>query len=383
MCMKKVLIVDPWGRSGLDEYTSGLCEGLKKKGVDVLLCTNKHSPISINGIDVKKFFFWISEVLTNRTMLRKLIRGFEYIYSWVVTVFFVAIFRPDVIHIQWFLMYRADLVNLFFLRLLCRRIKIVYTAHNIVPHNSGDKYIDELGDLYASVDTVVVHGQKLKSDLLSLFPFLDASKVCVMPHGAKNISLNYEFLNVPSFLREKMESKKKVFLFLGLMRENKGVDLLYKVWRDCDHKNSLLVLAGRKDDSYNELSFLEDEIHNDDSVVYYPYFMNTDTVSFLFDKACVVVLPYRNGSVSGVLFNAAAFSKPVLLTRFGSIEEYVIDDVTAKLIDFDYDSMLYGLRYCLSLSSECLTTMGEKNNAHIYSCFSWEAIANDMIDHCY
>jgi len=55
-------------------------------------------------------------------------------------------------------------------------------------------------------------------------------------------------------------------------------------------------------------------------------------VGVIFEKASVVVLPYREASQSGVIPIAYAFGKPVVATRVGSIPEVVKDGKTGILV---------------------------------------------------
>src|SRR5208337_4953027 len=51
-----------------------------------------------------------------------------------------------------------------------------------------------------------------------------------------------------------------------------------------------------------------------------------------FQRAALVVLPYISASTSGVLVTAYSFGKPVVASRVGCLNEYVVDGTTGLLV---------------------------------------------------
>ena len=64
----------------------------------------------------------------------------------------------------------------------------------------------------------------------------------------------------------------------------------------------------------------------------YRGYLSNDHVAHIFQSASVVVLPYIEGSQSGVVRVAYVFGKPVIATRVGSIPESVKHGVTGLIV---------------------------------------------------
>lgn len=78
----------------------------------------------------------------------------------------------------------ADKLFLFWLKK--QGIKTIFTAHNILPHDSGDKYRRQYQKYYNTVDKIIVHSSKTKEELTHDFN-LEEDKVIVIPHGMIDI----------------------------------------------------------------------------------------------------------------------------------------------------------------------------------------------------
>ena len=106
-----------------------------------------------------------------RNILRKVIRGCEYCFTMLGLLSKYSKESPDIIHIQWLLFYQFDY---FWLRILrCRlrskNIKIVLTAHNVLPHINGYKYKNILEKIYSQFDGIIVHSEVLKEQMIKIF----------------------------------------------------------------------------------------------------------------------------------------------------------------------------------------------------------------------
>ena len=87
----RVVIIDPIciGRSGIEEYTEGLFNGLINNKTDVYLFS--HYSCGIENKRVYKFFLFFSERLKDG-IIRKSIRAFEYFFQSLFSAFLVKFF---------------------------------------------------------------------------------------------------------------------------------------------------------------------------------------------------------------------------------------------------------------------------------------------------
>jgi glycosyltransferase involved in cell wall biosynthesis len=249
-----------------------------------------------------------------------------YKYSvYLIKLFFYSLRHKDyVFHFQFFRR-RTDAV-LFYLMSLAG-IKLVYTAHNILPHEKSfiDRSIQSM--VYKSARAIIVHSLYIKSKLLRNFK-VNEEKVFIIPHGNFDIYL-------PPDRMTKNEARKilglsredKVILFFGYIREYKGVDLLLDAFgiaakHDPDLK---LVIAGMP---YNETikERYEQQIREiaaGDRILTHFGFIPSGSVQDYFESCDLVVLPYKNIDHSGIIHLAYSFCKPVVVSAVGDFPETV------------------------------------------------------------
>lgn len=317
----EITIVDPWGKSGLDEYVESYTDALLKIAPNVRIITNYFSTINPKQrILLKKKFFRYSEKITKFKYLRLFIRGIEYSYTQLKIAFLI---KSNIIHFQWFLYPAIDLLVIRYLKL--RGKQVYYTAHNSKPHNSTVS----LGHikLLKEVDLIFVHGKRIKNEIRKYG--IKESKIVVIPHGSKHKYVTPNHETKPRELKRLVFNRDNhIFLFFGLINPNKGVLELLEMWdRITNCRESLtLIVAGK----INPIIRKEILSHKNNAFII-DRFVSNEELAYLINRANLVLMPYKNGSVSGVLFTAAAFKKPILTTDFGSISDYVVNNKTSFL----------------------------------------------------
>jgi glycosyltransferase involved in cell wall biosynthesis len=229
-------------------------------------------------------------------------------------------------HVQWLRFGVLDgiLIN-GLLRMLKKRI--VYTAHNVLPHDR-DTPLNRLiyRGVYHSVDGVVAHTPGIRERLIREFGVLP-SRIWVVRHGV------YEALDRPELTRERARDRlgvpvtARVLLFFGRITRYKGLDLLVPTFsRLAERYPSLrLLIAGKIDATYRKEfeHILPPDRRGDDIRTIFGYVPDED-VELLFKAADIVVLPYREGSQSGVLFLSYAYGRPVVISDIGSFPDDVV-----------------------------------------------------------
>ena len=265
----RILVIDPWGVNGPARYLNGLLYGLSNYE-NVTVITNKYfKKVTGARIEVHNVFFSRSEKMQS-SKVRLLMRGFEYCNGYYY------IFRHlrnsekyDVIHINWLLVYRLDKLFLKILHKYCK--KIVYTAHNVLPHVNSKGYIEKLRPIYSEVDKIVVHGERTKQEFIKFFPE-DEDKIFVQYHGA-DLNTNLEFVesDVPNEIRKRMKQFKKKYLFVGQLFYNKGIDRLLPMWREMS-KDALLTIVGKPEERYQNY-YLQKKNNQLDNIMYLDHYV--------------------------------------------------------------------------------------------------------------
>jgi len=215
--------------------------------------------------------------------------------------------------------------------------------------------------LATSADKIIIHSDKLRSaHLLARFP---ESKIDVVQIGTFN------FFNTK--ITGAAESNN--LLFFGRIAHYKGIEYLVKAAQNA--KSSVpdltVTIAGEGDLSkYRKMIMGENwfEIIN--------RYIPDDEVAGLFGKAAILIMPYTDGSQTGLISVAAAFSKPVIATDVGNFSEMVDNGTTGLIIPTSDVSALADAITTLLENPQLRREMGE-NAKRKFSCgqFSWEAIA--------
>jgi glycosyltransferase involved in cell wall biosynthesis len=294
-----------------NDYTYCLGLGLAENESDLEFIVPENREFNQNvPFDVKR---WAPAKNDSYGKLTKL-----YKYSvYLVKLFFYSLkHREYIFHFQFFRR-RTDAV-LFYLMSLAG-IKLVYTAHNILPHERSfiDRSIQSI--VYKSAGIIIVHSKYIKNKLLRNFS-VSEEKVHVIPHGNFDIYLPSDRMT-KSEAREilGLANEDKVALFFGYIREYKGVDLLLDAF-DMASKfdpELKLVIAGMP---YNKtlMDRYEQrirEIPAGDRLITHFSFIPSDKVQDYFESCDVVLLPYKNIDHSGIIHLAYSFCNRLLFLQ--------------------------------------------------------------------
>lgn len=381
--MKRVLLIDPWGTANTSEYLNGLIYGLSPI-VDLTVFTNYYFELKTDSnVRINRVFFKKTEKM-HRNKIRSVMRGIEYIISYFhIFKHLSRTERYDVIHINWLLEYSLDIHFLKQLKKYAK--KLVYTAHNVIPHVNGEKYLPQLKVIYGLCDCIILHGEAIKKEFTKYFPEYN-NKIYIQYHG-NNIFPNtsYDENKIPEYIKEKVRRYNRLYIYFGVIFYNKGVDLLVNCWlKNPDNKKSLLVIAGKRDGDYPELDQLIEEIQNTDNILYIDGFVDNDVLNFLIEQSVLIVLPYRHASMSGVVFTAADFSKPILCTNVGAIPEYIENGVDSICVDSNEESLLRAIQTIdNNMDDLTLKRMGEYLNKNIQNKCSWSSIGLSLNENVY
>lgn len=227
--------------------------------------------------------------------------------------------EPRIIHFQWL---KVPHVDYCLLRKLKKHsIHITLTVHNILPHDSGTKYLKIYSKIYAIADTLIVHSKRTKKDLLNLFD-LDESKIFVIPHGVLNIGkkVSEDVINIEidKVVNQYNLKDKMVFTVLGAINKYKGIDLIVDAWSKkelADNKNIKLIIAGK---GFHEAI---PKLEGFDNVVVENKFLSTLEFLAFLKISDYILLPYSKISQSGVLLTALYENKKVIVSDIGGLTD--------------------------------------------------------------
>lgn len=239
-----------------------------------------------------------------------------------------------------------------------------------------------LRKIYVRADIIILHGKGIRDEFIELFPEFN-NKIYIQKHGAElNTDISYNEKSIPDFITKKIMTYNKVFLFIGNLFYNKGVDRLIPVWEKVSKEN-LLVIVGEKNKDYKELEEYRDRINKMDNILLIDQYVSDNVANYLISRSDLLLMPYRHASMSAVVFTAATFAKPIWCTKVGALVEYLNEQISF-LVENTEESLcesLLMISNCVSKNE--FVIMGKKLQEHIRETCSWDLIAKRLIEDCY
>jgi len=299
--------------------------------------------------------------------------------------------RADILHLHWLNQFSAAktevraviklasfIAELFLVKIL--GVRIVFTAHNLKPHESTFPKIDLLCTALVCrlAHGTVAHGPTAKALLERTSHLKDRGKIVVIPYG------NYMKASPNQISREDtrkqlgLPDRSLVFLFLGAIRPYKGVIDLIESFGSLKVEGAHLLIAGWP---LNEE--IAEQVIAKCSVVenthLYPRYVGYEEHQVFMNAADVVVFPYKDILTSGAAVLAMSFGKACVAPRMGCIQD-VLDEDGAFLYDPAESDGLYRALQRAAAKSRCeLESMGTHNLLAAQE-WSWEYVASRYLD---
>jgi glycosyltransferase involved in cell wall biosynthesis len=244
----------------------------------------------------------------------------------------------------------------------------VLTAHDVMPREPRPGQLSAQRRLYERFDAIVVHSEHGRARLTGELS-IDPDRVHVIPHG-----VFAHLADVPPAAggRAPFLTEKPVVLCFGLMRPYKGIDVLLEAWRGIE--DAELWVAGMPRMDISDL-----RASAPPNVRFVPRFITDSELPAYFQRADLVVLPYREIDQSGVLFTALAFGKPLLLSDVGGFPEVAATGAARIVPAGNPAALREGLRELLGDPS-ALLTMAERARAAAEGLYGWGAIARGTLE---
>lgn len=289
---------------------------------------------------------------------------------------------PDIVHLHWLPVFgwrelRALRCLAFVVRLVllrAHRVPLVWTIHNLLPHESRHPKLDWLlTRIVAGLSSgLIVHGRSAQREAVEMWRLKDESRFAVIPHG--NYTGNYPNEVSRAAARKKLaiEDSEVVFLFLGAVRPYKGVLELIQAFQQLAPDRAVLVIAGQplNEEFRRKIEAASAGLGN---VQFHPGFVPDDQIQVYMNAADVVVLPYRHLLSSGAALLAMSFGKPCIGPAMGCLTD-VLDDRGAFLYDPAGETgLLESMRQAVE-RAEALSAMGQYNRRKA-SQWTWASAA--------
>ena len=210
-----------------------------------------------------------------------------------------------------------------------KNIKIYAICDNILPHEPfifQNRLIKKFID---SIDMSIVMSDQVENDFKAIsnkryeklfLPILNDLKPIIPQTDAR------ELLNI--------ENEKLTFLFFGLIRKYKGLDIFLnavnKLEKNISDKINILIVG----ECYENYEKYKKICQNSNiSIKWFNEYIPDDKINIYFSASDYVVLPYRSASQSGIIPMAYHYNLPVIISNLDSLKKNVINNKTGLIFE--------------------------------------------------
>jgi len=275
--------------------------------------------------------------------------------------------------------------NLAFIRNILKLKKLgmplVWTTHNLTPHESRLPMIDLwIARIVARLaDQIICHSSAARDEVISRLVPNGPEKVRVIPHGHYIQTYPNEYSREQSRQKLSLQNNDIVFLFLGRIREYKGVPELLTAFRTITTPHAKLVIAGKPYTAMIDAE-IRKLIGDDRRIVYHPGFISDAEIQIYNNAADVVVFPYRKSLTSGAIILAMSFSRACICPKLPGTTDCIGEEGAFLYDPENPEGLKRALQAALG-SSPRLTAMGIANYDRAIT-WNWSMIGRETAK-CY
>lgn len=333
----KVAIINPFGNSSGHSlnYSTKLCHSVAKQDVHLFLFTSTdYNPSIILGETPLNYTVVKTEVRNNTTFnknYKKISTLFKYAKNLIIGNYKVlkTLQRVnkkehfDVIHI----IGGETLVSiLFFFLHPQKKSKLILTIHNSDFEKGLYHKVSSLKEFYKRIikftldklffyrfSKIMVHGEQMKKDLLNQIKIKDQSSI--LP-----ISIGLDTNNSLTYNDNQINYDTPRILFFGVLRKDKGLEILLEATKRLSHNNFELLIYGKPAEySEQEIETLVNSTGKSQCIRKVLRYFEDDEIDEVFNSCDYVILPYLKTfkAQSVVLTLAAAYKKTLICSDTG------------------------------------------------------------------
>lgn len=309
---KKVLHIYFGSSSTAGSYLYSIYSALKED-FDQKLVVDYDFPYESDTVRLGFRYTNLSITKIKNYLLRMILRLTELVVGMIRILFYVRYYKPDVINYSLNMNIRLEYWLLKGLKRVSKRAKIMITVHDSKPETnalrSSDKREDTRRRIFKTADFLLVHNDYSKGILLKNYK--------VPNHKIKHHL--FPPMDTPSNVETDFKLERDIdYIFLGNLREEKGIDILIESWQKYNtfDEAKQLHIVGKWTIStiLNEAEKLEKEKAN--IFIQDEYISDLEFTQLLY-RSKYIVLPYTAGTNSGF---------PILAINCGCVP--IVSDLT-------------------------------------------------------
>ena len=296
-----------WGTAGnAGLYLDEIYQVLDKAGYKQKAFVSYYYPFDYG----EKIFFKRTEMehCRYKGLIRKMMQAIEFFYALCSILRQASKDKPNIINYSY--VGNGNILLLMFLRLLKknRNSKVVITCHDVVPFTQNEKAdrkeLSIKRKIFFIADYYLIHNINSKEDLKRLFNVKD-KQILFHPFPLMDLS---KFDKV-----DKQSEALYDFLFIGVMRKEKGISILIEAWKQVikDHPNAKLCIAGNPLFYKVYLEEHKEWCENNNITLKLGFVKDDDYLKTVKSSKCVI-FPYTAGTNSGVISTVVSLGRDVI-----------------------------------------------------------------------
>jgi glycosyltransferase involved in cell wall biosynthesis len=174
-----------------------------------------------------------------------------------------------------------------------------------------------------------------------------------------------------------INDKDVIILFVGVIKENKGIDILIKAVPYLINCKILIVGGVAQKNYYEHLLKLIKNLKLKNRIIF-TGFVDKDLLKSLYHGCDIFVLPTKADTLPSCIVDAMACKKPVVSTKVGGIPE-VIDSTNGFLVKSgDHIELSKALQKLID-DEDLRIKMGESGYKKVKKKFIWKKVASKVL----
>lgn len=198
--------------------------------------------------------------------------------------------------------------------------RIVYTVHNLSPHEQAYPFLDRIANrvLLALADVLHVHDEQAGVSLTQILG--SRKRIHVVPHGSYIGAYPNDCTKGEARRWLGLSANAFVYLFLGQIRRYKGIEDLVAAFGRLAGDACQLVIAGNVHDPAYAQSLAQTARESTGIHIWFQYVPDSE-VQYFMNGCDVCVLPYHSVTTSGAAVLAFSFGRPIVAPALGGFPE--------------------------------------------------------------
>ncbi|MGI9658753.1 MAG: glycosyltransferase [Gaiellaceae bacterium] len=298
----RIMLVDPSGRGGLVTYTGLVARALHAANADVaVLCSRLLNPrdYAVPFLARMPNLLFGSEQPEGLRLYKH--RASQWLGGAAAVVRSARALEPNVVHFQHAINRRLDHR---LLQLVGRRAALVWTAHDVLPHEATRRDGERFARIYRSVDAVITLSEPAADALRDLC----GVEAAVLEHPVDDTIAPVDQATARNKLG--LPPSERLFGALGFIREYKGYDLLADTWEALGADAPRLLVMGEVHSNAEQA--LVERLGRSARVDLRLGFASESALRLAVSACDALLLPYAAGSDSGLLHLGRALGTPVI-----------------------------------------------------------------------